>query len=143
MRYDMKHKCDGCKYKGEHQEMMFRPFGVCLRGTNLVEAERAYKAEKCPFNVTYKGDENTARYIDVNKLKEMVEAKADTLIEGKEAFLYIAKWLDILPSADVIEVVRCKDCVFRIEIQGACDYCRLNDCRFEKNGFCSYGERKK
>lgn len=45
----MKHKCDGCKYKGEHQEMMFRPFGVCYKFHNLLEAEKAYKADKCPF----------------------------------------------------------------------------------------------
>lgn len=42
------------------------------------------------------------RYIDCNKLAEMVEAKADTLIEGKEAFLYVKKWLDLLPTADVV-----------------------------------------
>lgn len=43
-----------------------------------------------------------ARYYDMDKLKEMIEAKADTLIAGKEAFLYVAKWLDLLPSADVV-----------------------------------------
>jgi hypothetical protein len=48
----MKHKCDGCKYKGEHQEMMFRPFGVCTRETNLIDAEKAYKADKCPYKKT-------------------------------------------------------------------------------------------
>ena len=46
----MKHKCDGCRYKGEHQEMMFRPFGVCLRELNLIEAEKSYNAEKCPYD---------------------------------------------------------------------------------------------
>ena len=45
----MKHKCDGCRYKGEHQEMMFRPFGVCTRALNLIEAEKNYNAEKCPY----------------------------------------------------------------------------------------------
>lgn len=51
-----------------------------------------------------------ARYYDMDKLSEMIEERADQLIEGKEAFLYIAKWLNLLPSADVVEVVRCKDC---------------------------------
>ena len=45
----MKHKCDGCKYKGEHQEMGFRSFGVCLKELNIIEAERTYNAEKCPY----------------------------------------------------------------------------------------------
>lgn len=49
----MNHKCDGCKYKGEHQEMMFKPFGVCCRISDLVEAEMAYKADKCPFSDEY------------------------------------------------------------------------------------------
>ena len=45
----MNHKCDGCKYKGEHQEMMFRPFGVCLKETDIIMAEKNYNAEKCPY----------------------------------------------------------------------------------------------
>ena len=45
----MGHKCDGCRFKGEHQEMMFRPFGVCLRELNLIEAEKNYNAERCPY----------------------------------------------------------------------------------------------
>lgn len=45
----MKHKCDGCKYKGEHQEIGFRPFNVCLKELNLIEAEKTYNVEKCPY----------------------------------------------------------------------------------------------
>ena len=48
----MKHKCDGCKYKSVHQEMMFRPFGVCSKKTDLIEAAKAYNAEKCPYKKT-------------------------------------------------------------------------------------------
>lgn len=40
----MKHKCDGCKYKGEHQKI-----GVCYKEHSLIEAAKAYKADKCPF----------------------------------------------------------------------------------------------
>ena len=47
----MPHKCDGCRYKGEHQEMGFVPFGVCLKETNLIKAEQNYKAECCPYIV--------------------------------------------------------------------------------------------
>ena len=45
----MVHKCNGCKYKGEHQEMGFKPFGVCYKERNLVEAEKAYNAETCKY----------------------------------------------------------------------------------------------
>lgn len=48
----MGHKCDGCRYKGEHQEMMFRPFGVCTKELNLIDAEKAYNADKCPYKKT-------------------------------------------------------------------------------------------
>lgn len=47
----MPHKCDGCRYKGEHQEMGFRPFGVCFKETNLIKAEQNYNAECCPYIV--------------------------------------------------------------------------------------------
>lgn len=49
------------------------------------------------------------RYYDKDKLKEMIEAKADTLIEGKEAFLFVAKWLDLLPPADVVPRAEVED----------------------------------
>lgn len=42
-----------------------------------------------------------ARYIDMDKLSEMIKARAEQLIEGKEAMLYVAKWLNLLPEADV------------------------------------------
>lgn len=48
----MFHKCDGCQFKGEHDEMMFKPLGICKRGADLIEANRFYNAEKCPFNET-------------------------------------------------------------------------------------------
>lgn len=47
----MMHKCEGCRYKGEHQEMGFVPFGVCLKETNLIRAEQNYNAECCPYIV--------------------------------------------------------------------------------------------
>ena len=43
------------------------------------------------------------RYFDIEKLAEMARAKADTLLpEGKVAFLSVAKWLELLPAADVV-----------------------------------------
>ncbi len=48
------------------------------------------------------------------------------------------------PAADkVVEVVRCKDCVFCVETEGACIWCSFNDCGFDKDGFCSHGERRR
>lgn len=60
------HKCNGCRYKGEHQEMMFRPMGVCTKTSNLVEAVKFYNAEKCPFKKT-----------NFSKITESVESLAE------------------------------------------------------------------
>ena len=49
-----------------------------------------------------------ARYIDADKLSEMIQHKADTLIAGKETFLYVAKWLELLPGADVVARSECE-----------------------------------
>ncbi len=45
-----------------------------------------------------------ARYYDLDKLSKLIEAKADTMLEGKGTMLYVAKWLNLLPTADVEEV---------------------------------------
>lgn len=45
----MDHKCEGCRYKGYHQEMMFKPMPVCNRATNLLEAIQNYEAPRCPY----------------------------------------------------------------------------------------------
>lgn len=83
------------------------------------------------------------RYIDVDEFKEMIEARAEMLVEGKEAFYYIANWLNKLPPADVVEIVRCKDCRHYVA-----EYCtrdiksRTNMFYMCADDFCSYGERK-
>ena len=85
-----------------------------------------------------------SRYIDAEKLSNMIEAKADTLIEGKEAFLYVAKWLDLLPATDVVEVVRCKDCIHYNRISGVCMHFGYYTYQpdVDDDDYCSYGERK-
>lgn len=47
-----------------------------------------------------------SKYYDLDKLKGLIEAKAETLIgDGAIAFYAVAKWLDFLPAADVAPVV--------------------------------------
>lgn len=47
-------------------------------------------------------------------------------------------------AADVVKVVKCKDCVYRDGQEDACGniYCRLHDGRFDKDGYCSYGKEE-
>ena len=58
----------------------------------------------------------------------------------KEHFADVGKMVELLPTADVVEVVRCKDCKF---------FCREYRCYCGEFGgivteedFCSRGERK-
>ena len=92
-----------------------------------------------------------ARYIDVDKLGEMINARAEMLVEGKEAFFYISDWLNKLPTADVVEVVRCQNCKHWNEIEMECknDYVVTDNeggasfsLNFYLDDFCSYGERR-
>lgn len=59
----MKHKCDGCRYKGQHQEMGFCSTPVCTKAVSLEYAAKAYAAPKCPYGIVQPAD----------KLKQAVE----------------------------------------------------------------------
>ena len=56
----------------------------------------------------------------------------------------IAKTLDKIPAADVVEVVRCGECERRNKSADLTDtvYCPWLKLQMRKNDFCSYGERR-
>lgn len=82
-----------------------------------------------------------SRYIDKQMLIIALNAKSDMALgTPKAVFAHVSKMVELLPPADVVEVVRCKDCKF---------FCRGNRCYCEEFGgivteddFCSRGERK-
>lgn len=80
-------------------------------------------------------------YIDFGKTAQMIEARADMLVDGKEAFFYVAKWLELLPK---IEVVHCKECKYW---QDNGDGYPHPECRWgrgetpDADDYCSYGEK--
>ena len=45
------HKCEGCIYLGEHQEMGFCPTPICTKAISLEYAIKAYNAPECPYKV--------------------------------------------------------------------------------------------
>lgn len=56
----------------------------------------------------------------------------------------VVDMLDRLPTADVVEVVRCKDCVHRDPEDRKCEHYMNNNIFIRQdNDYCSYGERKK
>lgn len=81
----MTHKCDGCRYKGEHQEMGFVPFGVCLKETSLIRAERNYNAECCPYIVEAyaegTAEELQKTFEDSQKAVEALQRLVQSIIE--------------------------------------------------------------
>jgi hypothetical protein len=95
----MGHKCDGCRFKGEHQEMMFRPFGVCLRELNLAEAEKNYNAEKCPYdNVRASHDNTNKMFVAVgrgsDKMTASLEKLANAMLDYKQTIEIIRSHYD-------------------------------------------------
>ena len=66
----------------------------------------------------------------------------------RERCMEFKAFQEMLPSADVVEVVRCKDCyAYRRdpELARARDldpdyYCALLCCELDPDGFCSYGK---
>lgn len=81
------------------------------------------------------------RYIDADALmKEFRDFVRDA---NNSDFVPVPTWNDAVslvgsaPTADVVEVVRCKDCKYRKG--SACDYSAV---WVRKNGFCKWGERK-
>ena len=94
-----------------------------------------------------------SRYIDADKHLQKLGERRDTAIiwelncndeatkdRAQEAILIFNECiLELInaPTADVVEVVRCKDCKYRKKNT----FC-LHNMRYEDdNGFCSYGER--
>lgn len=83
-----------------------------------------------------------ARYIDADSLlKRMFPYD---LVDKKQYALNAQAVYNVIESssvADVVEVVRCKDC--KHCERGICYYPIVRYVSHDKNHFCGYGERKK
>lgn len=78
-----------------------------------------------------------SRYIDADKIEytPISEPRGNGIYTDCE--IAHKDQIDDMPTADVVEVVRCKDCKHRKKNT----FC-LHNMRYEDdNGFCSYGER--
>lgn len=97
-------------------------------------------------------------YIDKEKVKELITnygkgAISDGLktLDPADDIVLIVRGVDLIPVADVVEVVRCKDCKNFISCNEKLHYCKYHTdnasycdecCWVTENDFCSYGERK-
>lgn len=79
-----------------------------------------------------------ARYIDADK----ADVERISCFYGAECRLEdVQEWLDEQPTADVVKVVRCKDCIHYDDV-GECEI-HSYDGRFNVNYFCADGERRR
>lgn len=85
-----------------------------------------------------------AKYIDAEKLTSILNSKADMSIgTPKVVFDSVVKMVEKLPTADVVEVVRCKACKHASKCTDGYYTCRVDHrLAHDENDFCSYGERK-
>ena len=94
-----------------------------------------------------------SRYIDADALTEMLHKKAKTDYEMgiynhavlTESFIRL---VENQPTADVVEVVRCRDCMHNRDNGGDCDRTIIlneddsTEYRCAGLEYCSYGERR-
>ena len=77
------------------------------------------------------------QYVKLKKVFHIVDVISSD--EGiRKKCKAIRKRLKELPEADVVEVVRCKECTEWDEIEGECSHWY----GMRENCFCSYGKRK-
>ncbi len=75
-----------------------------------------------------------------------VETFKRKLIDEKSFFpAIVARALEEMPVADVVEVVRCKDCKFYKQFDKVEDFdglCDIHCIGIDKEFYCQYGKRK-
>ena len=88
-----------------------------------------------------------ARYIDADKIHQFVEDNFKGDVPYEWAWTLTA--IDKEPTADVVPVVRCKDCKYYKAQKQSVNWknkkkycCRVVALKVNENDYCNYGERK-
>ena len=76
-----------------------------------------------------------ARYIDADKADVR---SIHSSYMGYSSWADVLEWLQSQPTADVVEVVRCKDCKHQ---EQCCEFIMIS-AKDKNLDFCSYGERR-
>lgn len=89
-----------------------------------------------------------ARYIDAETALKIIDNYAKTVTEDGKAIVDAIRDIIsvITPTADVVEVVRCRDCKKRYTPScGMCYSCSVCGGQWSwetENGYCSFGEKR-
>lgn len=80
------------------------------------------------------------RYIDADKAPSIMQE----MPMGKQVIDVVMKYvIDRLPTEDVVEVVRCKDCKHARKAVDGYYHCRVDGCiAHNETDYCSCGERR-
>jgi hypothetical protein len=87
-----------------------------------------------------------SRYIDADKLKEECYKFANEV--SRSAMAFVQGQINAAPTADVVAVVRCRDCIHNRDNGGDCDRTIIlneydsTEYRCAGLEYCSYGERR-
>ena len=87
-------------------------------------------------------------YVEKEKVLEIAKDKYYSDFHKSMADLTsLRELLEETPAADVVDVVRCKDCKYAFHHPLGYIYCHRDgrnayEMVFKKDSFCSYGERK-
>ena len=77
----------------------------------------------------------------IEKQAKQLEPPINLDLSNVRSGILTAKWLiEDIPSADVVEVVMCKDCKHR-KLNDIGYFCNYHGCEMLDADFCSYGER--
>lgn len=82
-----------------------------------------------------------ARYIDAEKIKYTKFIPENDPFDGAGGLCALKSHIDAIPAADVVQVVRCKDCAVPHNRWTGCP--KLNGLVTPPDFYCSYGERRK
>lgn len=81
------------------------------------------------------------RYIDANKISYTTCVVGQDENAGYRTVAFKSD-VDETPTADVVEVLRCKDCRCSRGFKGTIIYCARSGAHIYDDDYCSYGERK-
>lgn len=82
------------------------------------------------------------RYIDADKAYEIARKYHKDFSQSIADLTSLCEVLEDTPIADVVSVVRCKDCRCSSDPGDGEVFCEIFESCMPEKGFCSYGERK-
>jgi hypothetical protein len=81
-------------------------------------------------------------YVERDKFLEAVGERNQNSCDGKLTYQQLKEMVENFPTADVVEVTRCKDCRHHSAAAGVCNLYLHFSVGVTANDYCSFGERR-